>query len=123
MAKKAINARRPPRTVRKGLREVKEYKGDNFPVGKVEKWDKIIQKLLSNNAVPDEKNNFLKEYILSVCEFRINKDQASYEKIRHLEDKGERIGFNIEDLGAINRVFLNRPQEELKEVIQTIGDK
>jgi len=91
---------------------------DDFPQEIVQKMDEIIQGILTNNRVLDEKELWLIKYIETFLEFRaatwekkvkvirkINKAVAVAVEKKYLNDEED------EEIGGINRALLKKEEE------------
>ncbi len=91
---------------------------DDFPQETVQKMDEIIQGILTNNRVLDEKELWLIKYIETFLEFRaaiwdkkvkvirkINKAVAIAVEKKYLNDEED------EEIGGINRALLKKEEE------------
>ena len=116
------------RIEKKGLRRPATFTRDDFSLRKLQKWESKLQEMLTDHIVLNNEEEFLLNYSLAVCQFRLaiidsRDSQPLLREIDRLENGGHNLGFQQEDLWAINRVFRDKERRELEEVYQILKTK
>jgi hypothetical protein len=114
------------RTQKKGLRPLPLKANDNFPERKLSKAEKEISVLIEK-GIASQKDKFLCQYLLAVCNFRMamaqNTKKSAGEFFREIERIGKRaipLGFITEDLIALNKTLLNKKTVELEAIMESL---
>ncbi len=104
--------------MRSGLKRVSGSLRDDFPPEIVQKMDEIIEGILTNNRVLDEKELWLIKYIGTFLEFR----EANWEgKVRTIRKVNKAVAVAVkegyltneedEEIGGINRALLKKEEK------------
>lgn len=100
------------RTIEKALRPISSQAlkpPPNIRLRIVEKMERLVKDVLNGSHL-DIRYLFILDYLTTVVEFHNAADQKTknefYDQIRENEDKGQRFGFNEEELKSLNFLVL-----------------
>lgn len=115
------------KTVKTGLRPLPPNTIDVFSQKKIDQWEKRIDRILNGNSL-SSKDNFLLNYSLEVCRFRLafeNKEDtnAIHDRIKEIAEEVGNFELDSEDLQAINRLFRDKKKDELERLLERLESK
>lgn len=100
------------RTMERGLRPFSKPIQDSFPKKEIEKMAELIEKILANCRVLDERDNWVLDQALVAVAFRLAESNEERNKVmREIQKHRERahsLGFGEIEIRAINRVILEK---------------